>query len=62
MASNNSATTDNERIKIRFKSLNSGNKSIYLDCYSNGKRSYEFLKLYLVPEVDDRSKRRMRRR
>lgn len=57
MALKKFVTSDNERIKLRFKSLNSGNKSIYLDCYSNGKRSYEFLKLYLVPEVDDKSKK-----
>lgn len=57
MASNSHITTDNECIKIRFKSLNTGNKSIYLDCYSGGKRSYEFLKLYLVPEVDAKSKK-----
>lgn len=57
MALNKSITADNECIKMRFKTLNSGNKSIYLDCYSNGKRSYEFLKLYLVPEVDARSQK-----
>lgn len=48
--------TDNECIKIRYKALKSGNKSVYLDCYLNGKRSYEFLKLYLVPEVDEETK------
>jgi integrase len=40
-----------EPIKVRFKTLSNGNKSIYLDYYSNGKRQYEFLKLYLVPEI-----------
>jgi len=39
-----------EPIKIRFKNLANGNKSIYLDCYVDGRRVYEFLKLYLVPE------------
>ena len=40
-----------EPIKLRFKKLSNGNKSIYLDYYSrDGKREYEFLKLYLVPE------------
>jgi len=39
-----------EPIKIRFKKLANGNKSIYLDCYIDGRREYEFLKLYLVPE------------
>lgn len=38
-------------VTVRFKILKSGNKSIYLDCYSQGKRTYEFLKLYLVPET-----------
>jgi len=39
-----------EPIKIRFKKLANGNKSIYLDYYNNGKREYDFLKLYIVPE------------
>lgn len=39
-----------EPIKLRFKKLSNGNKSIYLDCYYNGSRSYEMLKMYLVPE------------
>ena len=37
-----------EPIRIRFKELANGNQSIYLDCYTNGKRRYEFLKLYLI--------------
>lgn len=40
-----------EPVRIRFKELKNGNKSMYLDIYWDGKRRYEFLKLYLVPEV-----------
>jgi hypothetical protein len=39
-----------EPIKVRVKKLANGNSSIYLDIYTDGKRTYEFLKLYLVPE------------
>ena len=39
-----------EPVRLRFKQLNNGNKSIYLDIYQDGKRTYDFLKLYLVPE------------
>ena len=45
-----------EPVRIRFKELQNGNKSIYLDIYRNGKRTYEFLKLYLVPEIDPASR------
>ncbi len=45
-----------EPITIRYKDLKNGNQSIYLDCYVNGERSYEFLKMYLVPEVNDAAK------
>lgn len=37
--------------------MKNGRRSIYLDCYRNGHRSYEYLKLYLVPETDDKSLR-----
>ena len=40
-----------EPIRLRQKSLSNGNKSLYLDIYRNGKREYEFLKLYLIPET-----------
>lgn len=29
-----------------------GRKHIYLDCYRDGQRTYEFLKLYLLPGND----------
>jgi hypothetical protein len=45
-----------EPIRLRFKKLTNGNLSIYLDYYKEGARSYEFLKLYLVPEVDEAAK------
>ena len=45
-----------EPIKIRFKKLANGSQSIYLDIYKDGKREYEFLKLYLLPELNPRIK------
>jgi len=39
-----------EPIRIRQKKLANGNISLYLDIYINGKREYEFLKMYLIPE------------
>lgn len=49
-----------EPIKIRRKALANGNVSLYLDIYLNGKRHYEFLRLYLIPERNraDREKNR----
>ena len=37
--------------------MKNGYQSIYLDCYHEGCRSYEYLKLYLVPETDDKTAR-----
>lgn len=37
-------------VTLRVKELKSGNKSLYLDIYWEGKRKYEFLKMYLIPE------------
>lgn len=49
-----------EPIRIRKKKLANDNFSLYLDIYYNGKREYEFLKLYLIPEIHkaDRQKNR----
>ena len=51
MARKKQPTKAKEPVKIRFKKLANGNQSIYLDCYKDGKREYEFLKLYLIPET-----------
>lgn len=41
-----------EIVRLREKALKDGQKSLYLDIYVNGVRSYEFLKLYLQPETN----------
>jgi len=47
-----------EIVHLRQKRLANGNMSLYLDIYHNGRRSYEFLKLYLIPERDRNAKTR----
>lgn len=39
-----------EPIKLRKRKMPTGNITLYLDIYLNGERSYEYLKLYLIPE------------
>ena len=43
-------------VTIRRKERAKGRQVLYLDCYRDGKRSYEFLNLYLVPETDEAAK------
>jgi len=54
-----------EPVRIRFKPLKGtdkakpikeGNRSIYFDIYRNGKRVYDFPKMYLVPEISEMEK------
>lgn len=47
-------------VKVRYKTLADGRKSIYLDCCNEGKRVYDFLKLYLLPETDNEAVRKNR--
>ena len=39
-----------EPVRLRQRAMPSGNISLYLDIYTNGRRNYEYLRLYLVPE------------
>lgn len=45
-----------EPIRLRTKTLANGNKSLYLDMYHDGQREYLFLRLYLIPEIDQAAK------
>ena len=45
-----------EPVRVRYKRLSDGSQSVYLDIYRNGKRQYEFLKLYLIPETSAAAK------
>lgn len=52
--------TQKEAVRLRRRTLSSGRQSLYLDIYINGRRNYEFLKLYLVTErtKEDRDRNR----
>lgn len=46
-----------EPIRLRMKPLSDGNKSLYLDIYRDGKRTYEYLKMYIIPETDQNARK-----
>lgn len=60
MVRKSSKRTYSGRVKLREKLMKNGNCSLYLDTYHGGKRSYEFLNLYLTGnKTDDAETRRM---
>ncbi len=52
MAANRKSSKLKEPVRVRTKKLANGSESYYLDIYVDGKRSYEFLKMYHLPEVN----------
>ena len=45
-----------EPVRLRFRELKHGNKSMYFDIYDRGKRWTETLPFTLIPEVDEQSR------
>lgn len=43
-------------VKLRQRKLANGNVSLFLDIYEGGQRRKEYLKLYLIPEINDAAK------
>lgn len=49
-----------EPIRLRQRRTKTGNLSLYLDIYLHGRRSYEYLQLYLIPERTQADKKKNR--
>lgn len=49
-------TNSKDPIKLRRRLMPSGVTSLYLDIYLKGKRRYEYLKLYLIPERNNKDR------
>lgn len=47
-------------VKLRGRKMASGNTSLYLDIYMDGRREYEYLHLYLIPEKTKADKQQNR--
>lgn len=60
MARVKKSTRVKEPVRLRMKALTNGNYSLYLDIYRNGQRSYEYLKMYLIPETDNNARNQNR--
>ncbi|MGM9846051.1 MAG: tyrosine-type recombinase/integrase [Muribaculaceae bacterium] len=41
-----------QRARLRTRKLSDGRESLYIDIYSDGRRQYEFLKMYLIPPTN----------
>ena len=54
MTANRKSGRLKEPVRVRTKKLADGSESYYLDIYVDGKRSYEFLKMFHLPEVNVR--------
>ena len=48
-------TAQKSHITLKYKEIDSGKKSAYLDYYKDGKRIREALHLYLLPETSKRN-------
>lgn len=53
---NNQQRKVKEQVSLRFRKLADVSQCIYLDIYKDGVRSYDFLNLYLIPEVSKADK------
>ena len=51
-------STSKGPIRLRQRKTKTGLTSLYLDIYISGQRSYEYLKLYLIPENNREDKRK----
>lgn len=60
MSNKRNKMNNKESVKLRKRKLSTGNTSLYLDIYLNGKREYEYLKLYLIPETSRADKEKNR--